>query len=458
MADTYINNSTIPTAPQAAAVANLVSPIIVPASQFPLGSAYFTATPTANANNDLTYDFAGAPSAFWSVVRSDGGDVLVTLADGITRVPRQISAFNATAHTGLMYLGTLSGTATAFRVYYGSGAAEPAANSTYGKYNVWESAAKLVAHMGDATDATSNQNNGTNNGATLVTGKVGSAYSFDGSSNNIVFGLVPGFLTALNGSGATISTWVKTNYTAQFSVLSGTINDGTKTLFMLNANRDETDTYHAGYTTLSLRDESSVTLLGRISTNIYNNAWHLLTIVAAPAANSILAYVDGQSVAVTKSGSTAPSNFANAQYGIVAGAANSRGTILYFFNGALDELRLYSRALSSAEILAMYNNQNSPATFIASGAATPLAYTAVAPCRLQVTAALSTAAQINLPPGSFGATCTVTNSGGDPATAKQVTVVPSGADTILGLTSLILAGRESYTLAYNVATADWESL
>ena len=79
-------------------------------------------------------------------------------------------------------------------------------------------------------------------------------------------------------------------------------------------------------------------------------------------------------------------------------------------------------------------------------------------CRLQVTATASVAAQVNLRAGAAGARLSVVNSGGDPATAQQVTVVPNGADTILGQASYVLDGRESAIFEYNTATTDWEVL
>ena len=87
------------------------------------------------------------------------------------------------------------------------------------------------------------------------------------------------------------------------------------------------------------------------------------------------------------------------------------------------------------------------------------AYTVTAAyARLQVTATSTVPAQINLPAGSAGATITVTNSGGAADTANTVTVVPAGADTILGNTTLAINGRETYQLAYNTVTTDWEVL
>ena len=78
--------------------------------------------------------------------------------------------------------------------------------------------------------------------------------------------------------------------------------------------------------------------------------------------------------------------------------------------------------------------------------------------RLQVTATASVAAEIDMRAGAAGARLSVVNSGGDPATAQQVTVVPHGADTILGQTDYVLSGRESAIFEYNTVTTDWEVL
>lgn len=71
----------------------------------------------------------------------------------------------------------------------------------------WNSDYKAVYHFEDLKDATSNGNDATNYGASLVSGKLGSAYNFDGSSDYMK---VP-YSSSLDVGGKTItlSAWVR---------------------------------------------------------------------------------------------------------------------------------------------------------------------------------------------------------------------------------------------------------
>ncbi|HEX5922836.1 MAG TPA: PKD domain-containing protein [Baekduia sp.] len=89
-------------------------------------------------------------------------------------------------------------------------------------------------------------------------------------------------------------------------------------------------------------------------------AWHHYAFVidtAAPAANEILPYVDGQAVAFTKNDSgTGAGNFANSQLYFMSRAASS-----LFGAGDLDEVALYNRALSASTISGHFGgNAQSP--------------------------------------------------------------------------------------------------
>lgn len=71
---------------------------------------------------------------------------------------------------------------TELRVYYGNDSATDAQNAT----GVWDSDFKLVMHMGDMLDSTSNDNDGTNNGTISRLSSVGYYRSFDGSDDYIL--------------------------------------------------------------------------------------------------------------------------------------------------------------------------------------------------------------------------------------------------------------------------------
>jgi len=91
--------------------------------------------------------------------------------------------------------------------------------------------------------------------------------------------------------------------------------------------------------------------------------WHHYAIVlntAAPAAQQIVPYVDGQPVSIEKLNSgTGAGNFANSTLYFM-----SRGASSLFGKGSLDEVALYNRALSATEIAAHYqaSRNNLPPT------------------------------------------------------------------------------------------------
>ena len=83
--------------------------------------------------------------------------------------------------------------------------------------------------------------------------------------------------------------------------------------------------------------------------------WHHYAFVlnsAAPAATQVIPYVDGQPVSYVKSGSgTGAGTFANSTLSFMS---RSAGAGSLFGAGALDEVALYNRALSAAQIAGHY--------------------------------------------------------------------------------------------------------
>ncbi len=146
-------------------------------------------------------DLATLPAGFHSIVKTDGGDIRVTTADGLTQVPREVVVYNAATDTGEMHFkGPLvSDTVnTDFYIYFGNAAAnEPTVSATFGAQNVWTNAYLAVYHMqqdpsGNGTDAvkdsTANAHHLTPAGAPiLATGKLsGRAIAFDGVNDQLV--------------------------------------------------------------------------------------------------------------------------------------------------------------------------------------------------------------------------------------------------------------------------------
>ena len=212
----------------------------------------------------------------------------------------------------------------------------------------------LVAYYpfnGDANDESGNGNNGIIQEATLVDDKYGnpeSAYLFDGIddkifvSNNGELSFNPGF------ENYTVSAWVKRNSIQTF--------DG---IIM-----DRSDTYSVGQTSYTLMGDENGKFnfiswgggYGGFRVDSPNNyiagEWHLVTGVVE--GSTALLYIDD--VEVMQSNVTPFENNENNEVTI----GNWHGTYGWEkpFDGTIDDVRIYNRALSEAEIQQLYSGNN----------------------------------------------------------------------------------------------------
>jgi hypothetical protein len=88
------------------------------------------------------------------------------------------------------------------------------------------------------------------------------------------------------------------------------------------------------------------------NSSIPYDQWSYVAVTFNDAANSVVIYVNGV-VDYTGTETGSPST-ANAYYGTLVGASN----IVYndqYFEGKVDEARIYSRTLSAKEVAAIYN-------------------------------------------------------------------------------------------------------
>ena len=187
---------------------------------------------------------------------------------------------------------------------------------------------------GNANDSTSNGNTGTVSGAVLVSGQNGSsngAYSFDGVAQTISSSSNFGIGT----SNLTISTWIYNPIASNrgaFVKLGGTGGYG---IGMGSGN------YNTNGTTLVLLYENVrwIPTSATISTG-----WHH-AVITVNSSGVPAAYLDGNFVG-TYPGTTpqAPSALTN------IGGYTGR-----FFNGYIDDTRIYSRALTPGEVQSIYS-------------------------------------------------------------------------------------------------------
>jgi hypothetical protein len=202
---------------------------------------------------------------------------------------------------------------------------------------------------GNANDASGNANNGTVNGATLTTDRFGNsnnAYSFDGVSNNIKINYPIFSQTPCDGDW-TISFWYKLgaplNTLSSFVIFSNVGNVGLQEINPFG-NWDGSNPLY-GYWWKK-------TKISTVQTNFDNNVWYHFTYTYSHSTNSMKVFINGtdnsgSSVDMTSYGGSA-SNLGNWNVG-------STGYPNQFFKGKVDDIGMWNRVLTQAEITTMYN-------------------------------------------------------------------------------------------------------
>ena len=213
--------------------------------------------------------------------------------------------------------------------------------------NCW---ADLVAHYtfdGNADDASGNDNDGTVYGATLTTDRFGaanSAYSFDGINDYIRVADAP----ELDGMDElTVSLWINistANHEAEllnkYLHYTGTVVDDSYNMGIDPAPGGATVAFQ--YATADgyvIKISSAVLPLG---------SWHHIAGVYTGTEGSV--YIDGSRVALWRDDPESPGPLNIVASDLLIGCGEQPGSLVKFFNGSVDDLRIYDRALSDSEV------------------------------------------------------------------------------------------------------------
>ena len=204
---------------------------------------------------------------------------------------------------------------------------------------------------GTATDDSGSGNNGTVSGAVwTANGKVGGAFGFDGVNDVIDLGDV------LNlDLPVTMSAWIKPTSLA-----------GTKGKGVIGSDRNTNAAYDGYWMTISSTNwaieigfgdgggQGSVDRREKIgTTSLNNNTWyHVVGVIRG--ANDMDIYINGVNDNGTHSGSGGAMSHPTEPFQI--GGFNLRTTTTTVFNGTIDEVQIWDRALSSEEIIDFYSS------------------------------------------------------------------------------------------------------
>jgi hypothetical protein len=205
---------------------------------------------------------------------------------------------------------------------------------------------------GNANDKSGNGNNGVVSGATLTadrTGKANSAYLFDGTKGSIV---VPSSPSLHPVNQLTIAFWFKKN---------GITGDWTPIIFKGGDKNGKSWDNREYSVWLNSQPRFHVTSAGDGSEEhildgsaLTQTGWLHFAATIDRQTHVMKSYING---VLDTQQTDSYSSFSSNNYDLVFGGTGEQGNGFSYFNGALDDVRIYNRALSSAEIQQLATNQ-----------------------------------------------------------------------------------------------------
>lgn len=186
---------------------------------------------------------------------------------------------------------------------------------------LWQTLDGKTVSSGTVIDQSGQGHTGNLVGTSPTLGKVGQAFNFDGVSDRVYFSTVP------SASVFTVSMWIKRQTPIN--------TDGYEDLYA-----SDRGFFIAGGV-LNWWDGSDLINGG---TSITNGVWHMVSITSD--GTNLTVYLDGASDGTVVTGANLPTNA-----GVGIGGHTYAGE---FFHGAMDDVRVYNRALSPAEIKNLY--------------------------------------------------------------------------------------------------------
>jgi RHS repeat-associated protein len=295
------------------------------------------------------------------VASATGADIFFTSNDGVTKLNHELERYTATAGEVIAWVQVpllKTSTDTIIYVYYGNATSVTQQAGTA----VWDSNYVGVYHLPDgrttlsATDSTAYVNNGTATNTSALTGKIGGAAKFSGTTTSYISVADSSSLSIT--SAVTLSGWVYLNGST-FANYTGLIRKGSTSNYFPN-----------NYMLQGIAGTRLVQLVYAHAAN--NNDWiNTSGSIAASGWTYVTGVVDTQNnfrgiylngVLDTSSSVTAEAMTTSTDP-VWMGKRNDAG-----FNGYLDEVRISKTARSADWIKTAYNTESS-STFFSLGTA-----------------------------------------------------------------------------------------
>lgn len=303
------------------------------------------------------------------VEQADGGDVLFTSADGLTKLAHEIEKYDPVTGELVAWVKVptlATATDTTLYVYYGNATGVPDQSNKGGVWGteyaaVWhlsENPASPAPQISDSARGNSGTTNGSMTSSQQVTGKINGSLNLDGSNDYI--GVGNPVSLQVSGLGISYGAWVNVKawntvggvYPAILSKVNTSYPYGG---FQLNLENDASGRRIA----CALANGATWRVLQKMGP--VTNTWYHVYCVYDGA--NLRMYINGVQEASTPHSGTIRNVAANLGLGRnMAFSANA------YFNGYIDEARVLNVARSADWLATEYENQNNPATFASFGA------------------------------------------------------------------------------------------
>jgi len=191
-----------------------------------------------------------------------------------------------------------------------------------------------------AADSSGNGNNGTlSSNPVWVAGQIGNGLDFDGYNDyaSLPIGSVINSLT-----NCTITTWVNWNGSSSWQRIWDFGTGETRYMF-LTPNNGNTGRPRFAITDNTYSNEDQTTAPSTLSTDV----WHHIAVTIDADNHTHKMYIDGSYVAQNTFGYLTPSDLGATNHNYLA---RSQFAADPYFNGTLDDVRIYDRVLTAAEI------------------------------------------------------------------------------------------------------------
>lgn len=211
---------------------------------------------------------------------------------------------------------------------------------------------KLDASSGNASDSSGNGTTLTDGSTTTyAAGKFGNGADLELGSTDYLYAADNATLS-LTGS-VTIAAWIKPE-----TVSAGTYNilgkwDGANESYRLMQNEDE----------IRMEIDSNGNYQETSSSNLVAGTWYHVVGVYNSANSTVKIYINGSEAASTTTG-TIPSSIGDDGGRIHIGAEDSTGGVTGYYDGIIDEARIYNRILTSSEITQLYEWAAPPSIYL----------------------------------------------------------------------------------------------